>query len=365
MKELSIQKFKCVRDLKLENLGRVNLFTGKNNCGKTTILEAISLYAQKSNLSWVVELLKKRGTDIRSSDNETPEQYLDMLSLLFYNRSVSFNDENSIRISSEEGFYNLRPICYIEEEEVTDDNEILRKRTVLEEDELQSVDEVLYGLEIRNESGNQIIPLKRLMNGPYLMSRFMSSVNHKFHLIDTTGEDVISNASLWDNITLSEKEDIVVDALKLIEPNVTRLSFVSNDKRREERYPIIKLKDEDIPCNLKSMGDGVNRILTLILALVNSDKGFLLIDEFENGLHYSIQEKLWESIFKLSKKLDIKVFATTHSNDSVVSFARVMQNKSESEGALFRLEKKEDDIKAFSFSKDELRIAAEQDIELR
>jgi AAA15 family ATPase/GTPase len=71
------------------------------------------------------------------------------------------------------------------------------------------------------------------------------------------------------------------------------------------------------------MGDGMNRILTIILALVNSDNGCLLIDEFENGLHYTVQENLWRIIFHLSKELNIQVFATTHSEDCIKGFQSV------------------------------------------
>ena len=76
------------------------------------------------------------------------------------------------------------------------------------------------------------------------------------------------------------------------------------------------------------MGDGINRILTIILAMVNCENGYLLIDEFENGLHYSVQEKLWEIIFYLAKRLNIQVFATTHSNDTIeVIYFSVSRNR--------------------------------------
>lgn len=113
------------------------------------------------------------------------------------------------------------------------------------------------------------------------------------------------------------------------------------------------------------MGDGINRILNLTLALVNSDGGFLLIDECENGLHHSVQDKLWEIIFEIAEKLDIQVFATTHSNDSINSFAKVLENAPKLDGALFRLERKEESVIANPFSKEEITVAANQGINLR
>ena len=83
---------------------------------------------------------------------------------------------------------------------------------------------------------------------------------------------------------------------------------------------MVRLDESNNPLPLRSMGDGINRILTIILAMVNCENGYLLIDEFENGLHYSVQEKLWEIIFYLAERLNIQVFATTHSNDAIEVF---------------------------------------------
>jgi AAA15 family ATPase/GTPase len=116
------------------------------------------------------------------------------------------------------------------------------------------------------------------------------------------------------------------------------------------------------------MGDGINRILSIALAAVNSENGYLLIDEFENGLHYTVQEKLWRVIFKLAKDLKIQVFATTHSNDCIMGFEEVLNSSDKSldiSGKLFRLERKGTKIETVPFEKNELKIASEADIETR
>ena len=114
------------------------------------------------------------------------------------------------------------------------------------------------------------------------------------------------------------------------------------------------------------MGDGINRILTIILALVNADNSFLLIDEFENGLHYTIQEQLWNIIFRLSKKLNVQVFATTHSEDCIEGFTKVLNYPDNGMGGkLIRLENNKGKIKQVEYNSRELQIAYEQNIETR
>jgi AAA15 family ATPase/GTPase len=114
------------------------------------------------------------------------------------------------------------------------------------------------------------------------------------------------------------------------------------------------------------MGDGINRVLTIILALVNADNGYLLIDEFENGLHHTIQEKLWKIIFSLSQTLNIQVFATTHSEDCIVGFGNVLNSLDNSfYGKLIRLDNDNGVIKQVEFDAKELKIATDNDIEIR
>ena len=63
----------------------------------------------------------------------------------------------------------------------------------------------------------------------------------------------------------------------------------------------------------------------------------MLIDEFENGLHYSVQDEIWSTVFDLCSSLNMQTFATTHSWDCIQSFARVAQARNDVEGILFRV----------------------------
>lgn len=113
----------------------------------------------------------------------------------------------------------------------------------------------------------------------------------------------------WDRIVFTEHEDIVRRALKIITPEFENLTFVRID-------------------------DGMLRILQIALKLVSARGGFLLIDEFENGLHYSVQENVWTLLFEMAEQLDIQVFATTHSWDCIESFSKVAHDRQDTEGVL-------------------------------
>ena len=60
----------------------------------------------------------------------------------------------------------------------------------------------------------------------------------------------------------------------------------------------------------------------IALALANSREGFLLIDEVENGLHYSVQSDFWKMVLQAARDNDVQVLATTHSWDVVEGFTK-------------------------------------------
>ena len=147
-------------------------------------------------------------------------------------------------------------------------------------------------------------------------------------------------ASAWDKIVFTEHEEVVRQALQIIEPKFMDLTFVHDDKdnkssrRSFRRSAKVKLSDSPIPVPLNSLGDGMLRVLQVVLKVYSAKGGFLLIDEFENGLHFSVQEKVWKLLFELAQKLDIQIFATTHSWDCIESFTNAAIENKDVEGVL-------------------------------
>ena len=92
----------------------------------------------------------------------------------------------------------------------------------------------------------------------------------------------------------------------------------------------------------------------------------MIIDEIDNGLHYTVQKQLWTVIFELSKSLNVQIFATTHSSDCISSFSKVLQQPANrDEGRFIRLEMKNGAVSSTEYNPDELEIVASQNIEIR
>jgi ABC-type multidrug transport system ATPase subunit len=153
--------------------------------------------------------------------------------------------------------------------------------------------------------------------------------------------------------------------LHIITQNIERVNLVGSQKGDGERIPMAKIADLADPLPLRSLGEGMNRLFGIALALVNAKDGFLLVDEVESGLHYSVQPDLWKLIFQVARRLNVQVIATTHSRDCIEGFQKAAQAGAPGEGVLIRLETRRDEIAATLFDDRKLSIATREDIEVR
>lgn len=168
---------------------------------------------------------------------------------------------------------------------------------------------------------------------------------------------------LWKNIELTDKEDLVAEVLRIIEPEIVRVSIDTRENSAK-----VRLKNSSKPVPLKNFGEGMNRLLAIALGLVSAEDDMLLIDEIDLGLHHSVQPLMWEIVFQTAKRLNVQVFATTHSSDCVRSFAD-MANKPEFTGMgnYLRLQKsaEDDGVVVVDYDMEELETALELNLETR
>ena len=173
----------------------------------------------------------------------------------------------------------------------------------------------------------------------------------------------------WDRIALTDRESQPLRGLQLIlGRSVDRIAVVGDDSLRggrPGRRVILRLPGEPHPVPLKSLGDGAVRLFGVALALANCRGGFLLIDEAENGIHHSIQRDFWNMVLQSARRDNVQVLATTHSWDCVRGFAHAAAENEDVEGVLVRLERNDGGIRAVEYSESELKVAADQRIEVR
>ncbi len=348
LNSLEIKCFRAFDHLRIERLGRVNLIVGKNNVGKTSLLEALWLYSNQGHPAIIWKILEGRdeGRRPRFSERRTSPDVGGIVKYLFHGRRKVDRETGSIEIGPVDETAHTLLISLAWDDQL--------KLALFDQEP------GILGFNVQMGAFGNIyrfdISGVRLNDADATSSVFISA----------SGLNNKEIGSLWDKIALTRFEEDVISGLSIIAPNVMRTSLVSSNQLREwERTPVVKIKGEDEPIPLRSLGEGMNRLFGLTLALVNANERMLLVDEIESGLHYSVQPNIWRLVFEIARRLNIQVFATTHSWDCITAFQEVANQYEQDEGILIRLVERKGKIIVDLFNEDELSIVAREGIEIR
>lgn len=379
---LHISGFKLFRDINLPKLGRLNLFVGKNNTGKSCLLEAVELYASSS--PWeILRIASRREPDTgapRRFDKFDPyelEQSLRPVMDLFH-REHGHIFKPYIRLSAGNGHsesdFELKcdpMLAHIHEREAMtseaeEKDSSRRKRHLghfLED-----------GLELRRGKKNSppifhefLMRMRRYPMPEKMMDEDGWKHPHAAQVafLPARGFSNSEAKRLFDRASLADKDELLLEWLKFIEPAVKDIRYIS-DSVSEGDFPYLKINGDMGRVPLASMGDGMTRLFHIGLAMANASGGILLIDEFENGLHWEAQEQLWKALFQAAGQFGVQVFATTHSTDCIRGFLAAQgEELALNENYVYRLERSGDDVCALELPAGSLDAALRQQVEVR
>lgn len=362
--DFQVRNFRHLQTVDIQRLRRVNLFVGKNSSGKSALLEAFLLFFSQMSFRYLSEIhaVRQEMISLRGvGDNISPLRHL------FAGHQLPDINEPGIKLSSREDrrSFEIKVIAFVEEERIVENIGPIRI-PVPAPDEIVNSEPDAYKPFISMVKGSNVTRIigvsehfKRIPASSFLRRRNPEGVGCFY--IPTGGLSDNETAALWDSISLTSLEPEVLTGLRLVEPRVEDIAFVASGIKR---VPIIRMLDATEPVPLKSLGDGINRIFQIILALMSAKGGALLIDEFENGLHWSVQEAIWNVVFQLAQSLDVQVFATTHSRDCIKGFESAWSNAPE-DGAFARIDRQSSGVKITEYDLELLEDSLDTDVEVR
>ncbi len=373
LQDLVITGFRGIRDLSVGRLGRVTLLAGKNGVGKTTVLEAVRVFAARGRDSVLAEVLQGRDEVVVPDDDDDRTTMPDFTALFFGRDPGS----SSLSLGPSDPSQRVR----IEEADLPDKLGSLFERLVPD----SVLNGPIRGLRSVFRGVPRFFPV--VTSGSELDTgvRYTWATPHIARVLRraldegkypkaisclSLGPDVLTNdeiARYWDTIALTPHETAAVDALKLVMgERMQDVTVVGHGGRlRPTRKAIVRLQGFSHPVPLKSLGDGAVRLFGVALALANSQDGFLVIDEVENGIHHTLQADFWRMVLAAAQANRVQVLATTHSFDCVRGFAEASAGVADAASALVRVVRREGETWAVEYSEEDLRIAAEQAIEVR
>ena len=368
---LEIKNVRLFKHLEIERLGRVNLIVGKNGVGKTSLLEAIRIYAYRAFPTVIMNMLRSRNEInfemVRSKVDSEGEVWYLALRHLFYGRPDLFKEEPE---------FQLGPVPAKDKEETLFvDFRDVRSGFVSSRggfvDPIGSFLRVRRGgidflqdLVAEKETEEPGYPLDTNLEdyAPLWRAYGLDEVSCLF--ISAIGLDDNNIVDMWEEALLAGREDAVLDVLHVILQEVQRFNITPGSLK----VPVVKMRNLTYPVPLRSLGEGMNRMLGIALALVNAKDGILLIDEVESGLHYSVQPDMWRLVFETAAKLNVQVFATTHSLDCIRAFESATSERGEEESLLISLRRHHDEpekIVAVLADKSDLVSIVRSHIEVR
>lgn len=248
IKDFIINNYRGLQGLILKDLNKINVFVGPNNCGKTSILEAIILSGLFDDVDLLADTLKSRY------HNFSPEYFKSLFPVgqepviriqsgmdhsdkmlhtnLKYEKSQIITNDEAASISD---VFELQFLCSYDSDGITKDS---REKFTIRFENVKDGLKIVINKSPDNNVLNMHIPCKFVS-----FSRFESSLR----LID----DI-------DKVLERNLRQELIDILKLFDDKINNFEIVGKDRT-------IKLfKDnQNIPLTLYDYGNGMYKALLL------------------------------------------------------------------------------------------------------
>jgi hypothetical protein len=375
IRKLELENYRGFSRYKLSSLARVNLLVGKNNSGKTSILEAVRLLGASGDPRVLAAIARQRGEVLYDpEERDTRRVVYSDISHFFFGHIFEPGVHFSVRADDEDNEFGNVNVHVLN---VTEFNE--GQRLLFDETNPRAT--IGMGIQIDN-SQQPPSPSKPPIIFPVTDEGALSiDQAARFGRISRWKADEIvvqyisqdslergSMSEMWDKIVTEGREQDVVKAMRILEPTLSSIVFLSGERtyRFETRGGIlVGFEGNQRRLPIGSFGEGMRRMLALSLTLAKSQGGILLVDEIDTGLHYSIMGDMWLLVVEAAIRYDIQVFVTTHSFDCIRGLAWLCRHRPDL-GHEVSLQKIERELEqAVAMDAEQIMIAADQDIEVR
>lgn len=354
---LDISNYRGFRQYRLGSLSRVNLLVGKNNSGKTALLEAVHLLAAGGS-PWVIAAAAgRRGELVRRRDPD--------ISHLFHGHEIAVGSQIRLAPGNAWGELTMRIVSL-------DNGRVPARLDGL----VDQQDAAAFGMAIEGGRlpGLGEAPLVVTSKGALLLDTaaraalIASQGKPPAQFISPSSLELRSLAEWWNQVILESREQQVIEAMRILEPEIASVVFLTGEYAAaagDGGGVVVSFQGDPRRVPLGSLGDGMRRLLSLSVAMVRTQGGILLVDEIDAGFHYSVMADMWRLVVETAIKSNIQVFATTHSFDCVRGLAALCEREPslQPQVALHKIER---NLPAsVPFSGHQVALAVRQEIEVR
>lgn len=351
-KNIEIKNFRGIDHLEINDFSRVNVLLGQNSSGKSSVLECLLLIMGMSNpdLPQTINSIRSRSFSGFSD-----------LSYMFHNYDLKVKPEISSELFDNTKRHLSLDLTYVFDEKTQiglQDGQIPTSETKTFLNTLKMLFDVESGQQKSTNECSLTVNQQGLISNKKLAEGYLEKNSVAF-----LSSDLAAGNPANDLVELAKRrlKDTVTEQLKHFDSRITTLEILNN-----VAYVGLEGINQLLAVNMQ--GDGLRRYLNIVAASANPMNNILLIDEIENGLHYSAYKKLWEAIFALATTTNKQVFVTTHSKETLSHLNEMLEEHPEyqQEMRLYTIERTlKKGLQAYMITHEGLRGACDNDIELR
>jgi len=367
-KTFIVKNFRGFEEIKIDDLSKINLITGKNNVGKTALLEALFIHIGAYNPQLTIRINAFRGfTEIKFELSPWAESPWESI----------FNNFDKSKLIELVGEFENNQQFLIKMKELQTTIEFKRlQRITLPSKNIKGaleIPQIIKAFEFKYETqahkGGK--SFQKISGG----ESYIVVTNEGTTITPTPpppfpgfflyGREIIRLQEDADRFGRMEKTgnlEYLVDTLKILEPRLQKLSMIL-----QNGIPTIHgfISGQPHPIPIPLMGEGMSRLTSIVLAIANAPNGVVLIDEIENGIHYSKLQQLWTAITKMANQLNVQLFVTTHSYECIESAYYSLKETNFEDFRMFRLDREDDLVKVTSYDIQSLESSINVGLEVR
>ena len=349
LKRLHIRNFRGFNALEIDQLSGINLIAGKNNSGKTSLLEAISLLvgAGDARLARNVNIIRGLELDSRVSPAMIGPLWKQLFSDLDMERAIEIEGEHTshgqlaLKITSERQAASEAALDFIEETSAPD-----------------HFSELSLAFQYSDPSGKRVESQIRVKGQEFEINQPPTNASLGVIILLSRTRNIRRDATRLGQLRRKKQGSLLLKALQIVEPRLQSI-----EENSSSGTPMIWGDiglSELVP--LSAMGEGMTQIARLVLAIASVPDGVVLVDEVENGIHHTVLPDVWRAIDEAAKQFHTQIFATTHSFECVMA---AHESLSQDRFRLHRLEANDAENRCVTYEPDAIDAAIRHNLEVR
>ena len=313
----SVDHFRGIHDLSIDNINHINIIAGDNNCGKTSILEAILLLRNPADITNVLRIARLRDASASLGGVSIYENFINLFpkdgnKATISLRSLCRDDDVRYLLTGEQKKIMLEP------EDLSKKISFSQRRRIMQEYGSGPVETDAFVGEAQYELGvlkghikvdinaYTSVSGKEIIKENYLDMIYLSPFNH---VQGNVFGRIIRNDSY---------KDICLHILRLFDPDIVDLLILRNE---DNNRPVEYVKHKtfgNMP--LSTYGDGIKKVLSIANGIAQASGGILMIDEVETAIHSKYYNDIFRFIIKACLQFNVQAFITTHSLEAIDGF---------------------------------------------